>query len=331
MITRRTFVAGAAALAAAPGVAWAQPAIPRIALFDLGAAPASMTEDGHPYWGALLRELRALGYIEGETIIFDRRSGGGQSPEGLLIEARNVVNTRPDLIVARGGRAMTPFMAATTTIPIVGIGSYPAGAYDSLARPGGNITGIEGSTGFEFYAKHLQVLHDAVPSASRIAWLGPRDNWDAGGGRGARLGAEQLGIPITPVFVENPVNEAAIRQAFESIARQGFDAIYVGAAGDMYAHHRLVAELVAAARLPAVGRQRQYAEAGLLMTLGPSIIGNFRRGAWYVDRILKGADPAELPIERPTTIELIINLKTARELGLTLPPTIMIQATEFIE
>ncbi len=335
MIGRRAFVAGAAAtLIAVPYLAWAQPAtnIPRIALFDRGAPPASMTEDGHPFWGALLGELRRLGYVEGESTIIDRRSGGGQADEGLFREARLGVDTRPDLIVARGRRPMRAFMAATTTIPIVGIGTYPAGAYASLARPGGNITGVEGSLGPQFYAKHVQLLHDAVPTASRIAWLGSRGSWEDGNtGAAARAGAEQLGLALVPVIVDSPVTEATVRQAFDAMARQSFDALYVSPSTDVYAHRRLVAKLVAAARLPAVGRQRQYAEAGLLMTLGPSIAGNFQRGAWYVDQILKGAIPSELPIEQPTTLELIVNLKTASELGITLPPAILIQATKFIE
>ena len=222
-------------------------------------------------------------------------------------------------------------MATTTTIPIVGIGTFRPGAYASLARPGGNVTGVEGSLGGEFYAKHVQLLHDAVPTATRIAWLGSRAMWDGGiSAAGARAGATQLGLALVPVIVEHPVNEATIRQAFAALARQSFDAMYIQGSG-VYAHRRLVAELVAAARLPAVGRQRQYAEAGLLMTYGPRISANFERGAWYVDQILKGANPAELPIEQPTTIDLIVNLKTAKALGLALPPAILIQATEFIE
>lgn len=169
MMQRRRFTAALALLLAAPRVAWAQPATSRIALFDRGAQPESMTEDGHPFWGALLRELRRIGYVEGETILIDRRSGGGQAEEGLLREARLIVDTRPDLVVARDGIAVQAFMAATTTIPIVVIGTFLAGQYASLARPGGNVTGVEGSLGGEFYTKHVQLLHDAAPTASRIA------------------------------------------------------------------------------------------------------------------------------------------------------------------
>ena len=296
MMHRLEFAVALALLLAAP-TALAQPATPRIVLFDLAAEPADMTEDGHPYWGALQRELREFGYVEGETIIFDRRSGRGQAEEGLISEARTIVDTRPELVVVRGRRPMEAFIAATTMMPLVGIGTFPAGAYAGPARPSGNITGVQASLGGEFYAKHVQLLHDAVPTVARIAWLGHPDNWNRAGGPAVRAGAEQLGLTLVPVFVDSPVTEATIRQAFDSMAHQDFDAIYVAPSADVYVHHRLVAELAAAARLPAIGRQRQYAEAGLFMTYGPSNVGSFQRGAWYVDQILKGADPAELPLK----------------------------------
>lgn len=330
---RRTFVVTAVAMGVAAAAASAQQAstMPRIALYDWGASPVSMTEDGHPYWGALLRELRRLGYVAGKTITIDRWSGGGRGVDEVHRQARNIVDTQPDLIVPRGTIPIKAFMAATTKIPIVGIGTFPADSYASLARPGGNITGIEGSLGAEFYAKLIELLHDAVPTASRIAWLGTQDTWDLGHGLGARLGAEKLSLTLSPVFVDFPVNEAAIRQAFDSMTRQGFDALYISPTNSVYVHHRLVAELATAAHLPAAGRQRQYAESGLLMTYGPIISANFERAAWYVDQILKGANPADMPIEQPTKIEFIVNLKTARELGIALPPSIMIRATKIIE
>ena len=150
-------------------------------------------------------------------------------------------------------------------------------------------------------------------------------------GAGARTGAEQLGLTLVPVIVEQPTTEVTVREAFARIAAQDFDALYVSPSTDVYPHHVLVAELAAAAGLPAIGRQRQYAEAGLLMTYGPSIICNFERGAWYVDRILKGADPATLPIEQPMRIDFIVNLKTAKELSLELPLKILYRATAVIE
>ena len=217
-------------------------------------------------------------------------------------------------------------------MPLVGLGTFPAGAYASLARPGGNITGVESAFGGELYAKLVQLLYDAVPTTSRIAWLGHPDNWNSGaGGLTVRTGVEQFGLTVEPVFVDSPVTEATIRKAFASMAHSGFDALYVAPSVDVLVHHKLVAELAATAGLPAIAKRHQYSESGLLMTYGPSNAGTFRPGAWYVDRILKGADPAELPIEQPMRIDFIVNLKTAKALGIELPLKTLYFATEVIE
>ncbi len=198
MITRRTFVAGAAATLAAAlvsvHVAMAQPATngPRIAIVGGGWSVADMTEAGEPRFAALRSGLRDLGYVEGETIAIDRWSGLGQTEEGTSRMVDNVVESRPDVVVVIGRRLILQFMAETKSIPIVGSGTFPADI--NIARPGGNITGISTQVGGLLYAKRLQLLHDIVPTASRIAFLGPRPWWeDEAQGGAVRQGAEQLG------------------------------------------------------------------------------------------------------------------------------------------
>ena len=181
------------------------------------------------------------------------------------------------------------------------------------------------------YEKMVQLLHEVAPSASRFGLLTPRGWWEGRNGASARAGAEQIGVTMVPLFVDRPVTEATIRSAIDSMAGQDIHAIYVSGSTDMYAYRDYVAEQIAAVRLPAIGYQLEHARAGLLMCYAPDFIDWYRRLATYVDRILKGADPGELPIEQPTEIKLVINLKTARALGITIPRKLLIQATELIE
>ena len=170
---RRTFLATAAALAAAPRFAWGQGArIPRVALVDRGEVPANMTEAGHPYWGALLGELRRLGYVDRESISIERWTGRGKTNAEFAELARDVVATRPDVIVARSAGNIRNFRAATATIPIVGLGTFPDDLFARIARPGGNVTGMDATAGGAVHQKRFQLLHDAMPSATRIAMLG---------------------------------------------------------------------------------------------------------------------------------------------------------------
>jgi len=325
-------VAGAsAALVAAPNAIFAQLApLPRVALIEQGDITANMVEGGHPYWSALLSRLRELGYVEGETIAIERWSGRGTTADGFAELSRRIVGTTPDLIVARGRNAIRNTRSATTEIPIVGLGTFPTDLQARLARPGGNTTGISASFGSALYSKMVQILHDAVPTASRFAIFGPREWW-ARYEKTVQNAAMQLGITLVPVFVEEPVTEATIRSAVGSIAGQEIHAVYISASLDLYTHRDFLAAQIATTRLPAIAFQLEHAAAGQLISYAPDFIGSYRRLATYVDRILKGADPGELPIEQPTEIKLVVNLKTARALGVTLPPAIMIQATEIIE
>ncbi len=301
--------------------------IPRVALIDRSLQIEDMTEDGQGGYRALLRELRRLGHIDGQTITIERWTGRGLTDEAYAELARRIADTRPNVVIGRGGDAIVNFGAATTTVPYVGVGTFPEEFHDRLARPGGNITGFDFTAGGAAYTKMVQLLHDAVPSASRIAFLGTRGWWqDKRFGSAARLGAV---LTLEPVFVDQPITEATIQGAFVLLA--GFDAVYVASALGLDVHFQRVSELMLAARLPAIGTSNRLPQAGLLMGYsanGPDI---FRRAAGYVDRILKGDDPADLPVQQPMKFDFVINLKTARALGITLPPALLIQATEFIE
>lgn len=330
MQRRIVFAAIAASLVCA-NAATAQPAapVPRVAIVDRAASVADMSEDGDPRFAALLIGLREHGYVEGETIAIERWSGEGQTVDGISAIVRNVVGSRPDVIVAAGRRLILPFMAATETIPIVGHGTFPADI--KIARPGGNLTGVSSNVGGLLHAKRLQILQDAVPTASRIAYLGPRQWWedDALGGQ-LRAAAEQLDLNLVPVFVDVPVTEAAIRRAVSAAAEQDIDAVYT-ASTLIIPHYATLGDAMMAAKLPAMASRTSAVMDGILMSYTTDATYRWQRVADYVARVLKGADPGELPIEQPMKIEFVINLNTADALGITLPPKIMIMATEFIE
>ncbi len=333
---RCTFVAAAATLVAAltyAQMAIAQPAtnVPRVAIVHHAVSVANMSEAGNSrLFADLLSGLRDVGYVEGETITIDRWSGEGQTEEGLSRMVDDVIESKPDIIVVGGRRLNPAFMAATKTIPIVASDGFPADI--NFGRPGGNISGVSPSVGGLLYAKRLQLLHDLVPTASRIAFLGPRPWWENETQGGAvRQGAEQLGLTLVPFLLEFPVTEAAIRLAIASIDETSIGAIFVS--GGMSGHDATLADAITAKQLPSNGRVGAVRK-GLLMcyrTGNAELSKLHNRLAIYVDRILKGANPGDLPIEQPTVFELTINLKTAREFGITIPPAIMIQATEFIE
>ena len=213
--------------------------------------------------------------------------------------------------------------AVNTDTPIVGVGTFPASFLGRLAQPGGNITGLDISSNGGLYEKMVQLLRDAVPSISRIAYFGPSDWWETEHlGGAARRGAEQLGLSLTPVIVDRPTTEENVRRAFAELTKQGFDAVYVSSETDLSTHHKTIAAMMKAAMLPAVTLHRQYARAGLLMSYTSNPPDLYRRAAGFVDRILKGEYPATMPIEQPNTFDFTVNLNTAKALGLTLPPKI---------
>jgi ABC-type uncharacterized transport system substrate-binding protein len=323
-MTRRTFgllIILALSLLVVPLTGTAQPRskVPRIGILT-PAAEASI-----PSLEAFRQGLRDLGYVEGQTIVLEYRFAAGQN-ERLPVLAAELVHLPVDLIVTSSGPGAQAAKDATETIPIVAAtgGDYVVA---SLARPGGNITGLTLITP-ELGGKRLNLLKEALPHVSRIAVLQNAANPTSPAVlREIEAAARVLGLQLQSLAVRHPDE---LDSVFAAMTREGAVALLVPGDAVFWYYRTRVVALAAQHRLPAVFDAREFAKAGGLMTYGPNVLDSFRRAATYVDKILKGMKPSELPAEQPTTFELVINLKTAQALGLTIPPTLLFQATDVI-
>ena len=273
--------------------------------------------------------LREQGYVEGRNLIVERRFASGHV-EQLPGMARELVRAKVDLIVAVGSGAVEAAMAATQTIPIVIFGNFDPvarGWVASLAKPGGNVTGIVIAPDGTLAGKRLELLHEAVPRASRVALLASDDASTHAQVRETQSAAAALGL----VMVVVEVHDSDYARAFAAIAAQKADALVVAGTTYFTEDRKQIIDLAARYRLPATYEWREHVQDGGLMTYASSLPALYRRMAHYIDRIFDGARPADLPIERPTTFELVINLKTARALGLELPQSLLLRADEVIE
>jgi putative ABC transport system substrate-binding protein len=332
---RRDFVAGLV-LAGAAGSAWAQaPAKPhRIALVHSSVPADQLTEAGGKgslHWiGQFLAELRRLGHAEGHNLIVERYSLEGRT-DRLAGLAGAVVDRNPEVIVTVHP-LVSAFRAATGSIPIVAILADPLsfGLVTSLARPGGNLTGVTIDAGIEIYAKQLQILKEVVPLASNVAYVAMRAPWMGAIGQAVRDAGPRLGMLVSGVVLTD-ATPSQFRGAFADLARQRPDAIMVGPAGQFLASIQLIIQLVEKSRLPAIYPYREYVELGGLMAYAPDLADPARHLANQVHQILNGANPSDIPIYQPTKFELILNLNTTNALGLTVPPSILARADEVIE
>jgi putative ABC transport system substrate-binding protein len=326
---RRAFLSTmAGGLLAAPLAAEAQKAgkVYRLGLlFPFAPAPSEQKTSAILIPAA----LRELGYVEGQNLIVERRYTEGKIDRfpGL---ARELVRLRVDVIVAITPGAIRAAKDATTTIPIVLYGNFDpvaAGFVASLARPGGNITGVLIAPGGTLAGKKLELLKEAVPRATRIALLAPVDPDFSRQVQEAQKAASSLGVKL--VVVE--VRDGDYERAFATIAADRPDALFVGANAQFLIDRKRVIDLAAKHRLPAIYEWPEQAEDGGLMAYGTSIAGLSQRAAACIDRIFKGAKPGDLPIEQPSKFVLVINLKTAKALGLTIPPSLLSRADEVIQ
>jgi putative ABC transport system substrate-binding protein len=304
----------------------------RIAIFH-PAIPASLITEtgGGSAWRAFFGELRRLGYVEGRNLIIDRYSAEGHH-ERYAALAQEIVTRNPDLIVTGTNPVVIAFSTATKTIPVVAFMLDPlrAGLVQSLAQPGGNITGITLDAGIEIWGKRLQVLKDALPATANAAFLGMREGWEGSPGQVLQAAGRRLGISLVLMFP--PQGTASdIERVFTTMEQQRPDAVLVSGEGDLYAHRQLIAELAEKHRLPAMCPYRDYVEAGGLMAYAVDLAELLRHMASEVDQILKGTKPGAIAIYQPTKFDLLINRRTARSLGLALSPTLLARAAEIIE
>jgi putative tryptophan/tyrosine transport system substrate-binding protein len=331
---RRKFMTLVGGAAVWPLAAWAQQRAmqPRIAVFHPAIPAALLTETGGgSAWRAFFAELRRLGYVEGQNLLIERYSAEGQH-ERYAALAQEIVTRNPDLIVTGTNPVVIAFRAATSTIPVIAFMLDPleAGLVTNLARPGGNLTGITLDAGIEIWGKRLEMLKEAIPSTATAAFLGMRDGWDESFGQVLRDAAGRLGISLTWMLPQSGT-PAEIERVFAAMQQQRLDAVLVSGEGDLYANRQLIAELAHKHRLPAMCPYRDYVDAGGLMAYTVDLAELLKRMANDVHQILNGAKPGDVPIYQPTKFDLLINLKTANALGLTLPPSLLSRVDEMIE
>jgi putative ABC transport system substrate-binding protein len=324
-LKRRAFFAALCALAVTGAAEAQQPAgIPRVGVITLGVGAAS------PYLDALRQGLREHGYLEGKNIVLEYRFAQGHS-DRLAGMAAELVRLNVNVIITESTPAALAASQATKSIPIVmAVGTDPmkAGLAASFARPGGNVTGVT-LAGAARTAKQLQLLKETVPSTSTVAVIyNPmrpdiEDELKEAAETGRSLG---LGIRFFAVRTPND-----FEPTFEAVASARPSAVITIGHGMLLGNSKGIVEFALKNRLPGVFPEREFAEAGGLMAYGPDIGSNFRRAAGFVDKILKGAKPGDLPIEQPTTWGLVVNLRTAQALGLKIPGTVLVRADELIQ
>lgn len=293
---------------------------PRIGV--LGDAPSS-------FWDVFRQRLREIGYAEGKNIVIEYRWGQGKY-ERLPALAAELVGLKVDIIVASGLTAIRSAKQATRTTPIVMvIGSDPVarGLIVSLARPGGNLTGLA-SIVVELNAKRLELLKETFPEVSLVAVLAnATSSAFLPATQEVEAAAQSLKLPLQLLKVRSPDD---FESAFAAAVNRQADALIVLPSTMLFSHPRRLAELALKSRLPTISADMKYAEAGGLIAYGPSFAHLYRRAATYVDKILKGAKPADLPVEQPMKFEFVINLKTAEKIGVTIPPNVLVRANKVI-
>jgi len=291
----------------------------------LGVCPAA-SDPGPEEFG---REFRALGYVEGKTIVFEYRSADDKL-DRLPVLADELVRLKVDVLLASTTPAAVAAKNATRTIPMVFYGGFDPvalGLVDSLARPGGNVTGFT-SIAVALAGKRLELLKETVPKLSRVAALwDPQNPGSAQQWKESQLPARELGLQLHSIEVSSADKfEAAFKEATKALSA----ALAVMASPFFYSNQKQIADLAIKNRLPAIYPRGEFVAGGGLMSYGSDRAESFRRAAVFVDKILKGTKPADIPVEQPKKFELIINLKAAKQIGLTIPPNVLARANKVI-
>ena len=334
MMIRREFVAllGGAAVASSiswPLVARAQKAPGKIPFVGVLWHAASAEEE-EVYLSVLRKAFRDLGYIEGKNIQLEHRFPA-ENPDRFRTLARELVEAKADAIIAVSALGAVELKKLTSTIPIVFVivaDPVGFGLVESLARPGGNATGLSLMT-IDLSGKRLGLLKEAVPNLSRVALLvDPTDPFKQRAIKANQVAADALGISMWSTEIAAPTD---VEPVFAKIAQDGADGVVVGTGSLLFNLRAPIGASVMGHRLPALAHVAEEVPSGLLMSYGQDFPEYFRRSVAYVDKILKGAKPGDLPVEQPTKFKLLINLKTAKALGLSMPQTLLLSADEVIE
>ena len=323
-LTRRRLLLSAGALLLS-ATAWAQPPARVYRLAYLGLYPPQAR---NPYTDHLRLGLRELGYVEGRHYMLEHRHADGQL-EKLPEAARGLVRENPDVIVTGVNAITRAAQQATRTIPIVmivGTNVIGEGFVRSMSRPGGNITGLAWDAGLEVYSKRIEFLREILPDVSRVAVL-----WDQGQDAAAFRQVFQNDATAAGLNVIWLEMAEELEPLFARAVQERAGALITGGGTRMFRRRREVAALASKYRLPDMHYDSAFVEEGGLVSYAPSLQGLFKRSATHVDRILKGANPAELPVEQPTKFDLVINLKTAQALGLTVPRSLLLRADRLVE
>jgi len=297
--------------------------LPTIAVVFANQPPAEITgpQPKDPYAAAFVDGMRELGWIDGKNVTFVWRSAEGR-PDRYTALAEEIVKLKPDVIVASGAPGLA-IRKTTATIPIVGIGVGALQGIQSLARPGGNVTGLTTSSDARFAEKRLEILKETLPKLSKVAYLADFGTTDA-----PEAAARQLRVTLVTIPVKEP---DGLRPALAALERERVDAVFVAYGRFFWSQRAEIIDFAASRKLPVMYPFDVFVRDGGLMSYGVSFVDLFHRSATYVGKILKGARPGDLPIEQPVKYELLVNLKTARALGLTIPQTILLQANQTIE
>jgi putative tryptophan/tyrosine transport system substrate-binding protein len=327
---RRALLGAVPALVAIRGAA-AETKVARLAIVSPATAVTRMNMAAGGLYAGLLGELRRLGYAEGEALTVERHSADGHF-DWMAPIVRAVVESKQDVVFAQSSETALLFKAATTTIPVVTYANNPVdrGLIESLARPGGNITGFSSSPGAEFTGKRLQFLHEAAPKASRIGFLASKGEW------------EQLLLPVLPQIQQGGLEllgsaegalarESDYRRFFSDMARRKMDALVVTDTTDNARNVELIQSLVRKAQVPTIYPWRLGLRYGVLMSYGVDTLAAGAVLGDYVVRILKGANPADPPYQQPSKFELVLNLPGARQMHLKFPQSLLARADETLE
>ena len=305
----------------------------RIAVVHPSAPLGDMSESGqNSGYHAFFLELRRLGYVEQKNLLVDRYSGEGRIDQYAAL-AGKVVELNPNAIFAVTSRIVQKLKAATSVIPVVGLMADPLGfqLVASLSRPGGNVTGVTSDVGIDIGTKRVELLKEAIPGISRVGVLISKELVEGDVYAVLVEAARKVGVLLVGPPLATPIHEEEYRRVFKAMSEEHADALIINDQGEHFPNRGFIVKLAEEYRFPIIGVHRGYVEAGVLMAYGPDYTSLFRIAAIQIDQILKGTKPSDIPVQQPTSMELVINLKTAKALSLTIPPSLLARADEVIE